>query len=566
MEQSLDPEEQRIADASFWALADEDAFDELLSAWNDRITRHASGALAEIVSPDLSTKLKKIDRLARKTQRSEDMETASALVTNANVPAFATDRNSRLVAINALASEVFMLKSGDRLDLQLFEAASQPDLNRVRKSLDDTGSALHAIVRMQSVDDTVIPAECFVVHDANTDDAFMVVRSLETGCPDEFDLVLGSAFGLTAAEASICRLLLKECDTKRVAEMRGATVLTVRTQLRSIFGKTGTTSQVALVRLLSNLVSRLEGTSSGRRLRWTDSSATVLAVEDDDGVRIGYSVLGDPNGTPVVLMHNSALGYLLANSTLEAIRQAGICLIAPSRPGFGNSDRMPHLSALDGSIRALDVLFRKLDLQSVPVVALGTGAIPAIGLASQTTDRISRILILGGCAPLNSSEDLKRLPMNQRTFFWLSRHTPWIAEQIALKGIRTAKNKGAAWYLDRVFSESEIDRETLKQPEVSGRIETAVSHLFGQGQSAFLSDIQMMSSNWEPMLGQCTIPIDIMYGLLEQNFRPDHIEAFASRHNQVRCLPLEGVGELLQFQAADQITEAICDLVRPGII
>jgi DNA-binding CsgD family transcriptional regulator len=65
--------------------------------------------------------------------------------------------------------------------------------------------------------------------------------------------IMEGLFDLTPAEAAIARDLTLGKNLNTVAQARGVTVGTVRSQLKSIFYKTGTHRQVDLVRLLSGI-------------------------------------------------------------------------------------------------------------------------------------------------------------------------------------------------------------------------------------------------------------------------------------------------------------------------
>ena len=62
------------------------------------------------------------------------------------------------------------------------------------------------------------------------------------------------AFGLTAAEVEIVRGITLGQPVKEIAEARGRSAETVRTQLRSILAKTETHSQSELVRVVLGLM------------------------------------------------------------------------------------------------------------------------------------------------------------------------------------------------------------------------------------------------------------------------------------------------------------------------
>jgi DNA-binding CsgD family transcriptional regulator len=63
--------------------------------------------------------------------------------------------------------------------------------------------------------------------------------------------VLQNLFDLTAAEARLAaRLCAGESDVPEIAKEFGVSVSTLRTQIRSVYGKTGVRRQLDLARLL----------------------------------------------------------------------------------------------------------------------------------------------------------------------------------------------------------------------------------------------------------------------------------------------------------------------------
>jgi DNA-binding CsgD family transcriptional regulator len=60
-------------------------------------------------------------------------------------------------------------------------------------------------------------------------------------------------FGLSSAEVRVLALLLDGAAAGEIAAQTGTRLPTVRTHIRSIFGKTGVKRQIDLVRLLSSM-------------------------------------------------------------------------------------------------------------------------------------------------------------------------------------------------------------------------------------------------------------------------------------------------------------------------
>ena len=71
--------------------------------------------------------------------------------------------------------------------------------------------------------------------------------------PDE--IVLGSRFRLTPAEARIAIGIARGAPLSDIADLHGITVQTARTQLKSVFSKTHTNRQAQLAVLLMEVAS-----------------------------------------------------------------------------------------------------------------------------------------------------------------------------------------------------------------------------------------------------------------------------------------------------------------------
>jgi len=74
--------------------------------------------------------------------------------------------------------------------------------------------------------------------------------STELVWPEGFEDTVREAFGLTSAEVEIVRGIALGLPVKDIAEARGRSQETVRTQMRSILSKTETHSQSELLRVV----------------------------------------------------------------------------------------------------------------------------------------------------------------------------------------------------------------------------------------------------------------------------------------------------------------------------
>ena len=128
-------------------------------------------------------------------------------------------------------------------------------------------SGLHARSKVQSIGVKDAGGRAFVIHvlplvgaardRTDSDGVLLLLAEPENVSVPEADL-LRLLFDLTPAEAVLTRALIEGKTVAEFAALRSLSDATVRTQIRSVFAKTGVTRQVELVRLLSGLGSPLD--------------------------------------------------------------------------------------------------------------------------------------------------------------------------------------------------------------------------------------------------------------------------------------------------------------------
>ena len=132
--------------------------------------------------------------------------------------------------------------------------ASVEAKNSLRKSV---SAALRGCVNSFCLSDhrlriTVMPIPCFDEVFWFSKSAVRVLVNVEPVAHESAPSAFARIYGLTASEKTVLELLCLGHSLKRIALVRCVSVWTVRTQLRSIFQKTGTRSQIELLAKLSS--------------------------------------------------------------------------------------------------------------------------------------------------------------------------------------------------------------------------------------------------------------------------------------------------------------------------
>jgi pimeloyl-ACP methyl ester carboxylesterase len=117
-----------------------------------------------------------------------------------------------------------------------------------------------------------------------------------------------------------------------------------------------------------------------------------------DGRHLMVERLGDPQGTPVFLLHGTPGSRLGPAPRGMVLYQRRTQLIAYDRPGYGGSDRLPGRSVGDvaADVRAIA---DEMGLERFAVVGRSGGAPHALACAALMPDRVTRTAALVTLAP-----------------------------------------------------------------------------------------------------------------------------------------------------------------------
>jgi DNA-binding CsgD family transcriptional regulator len=188
---------------------------------------------------------------------------AAHLLGKIGLPAAVVNGEKKVVATNdafeSLGKQIIALAHGKF-------AIVSPAANAImQESLDNAFQALHAGVRSIPIparDECaatvahIVPIQRSATDIFSNSLAIIIMTSLDSSQGPSVDL-LHVLFDLTPAEAALARRLMQGETLRSIAGSRGVSFDTLRTQLKSVFSKTGAHRQASLVKLLSGISPRL---------------------------------------------------------------------------------------------------------------------------------------------------------------------------------------------------------------------------------------------------------------------------------------------------------------------
>jgi pimeloyl-ACP methyl ester carboxylesterase/DNA-binding CsgD family transcriptional regulator len=381
-----------------------------------------------------------------------------------------------------------------------------------------------------------------------------LVMSTELVWPEGFEITVQEAFGLTAAEVEIVRGITLGLPVKDIAEARGRSAETVRTQLRSILAKTETHSQSELVRVVLGLMDVALMPSEGAPASARKGNLEPLVyqyVKAPDGRRLEFIEFGNPAGRPVLYMHLD-FGFIRWPAGAERVaRQRNLRVIVPVRAGYGRSD--PHPKSVDhlqGVTADYLAILDWLGIRRVAVLALGADLRFALAVAAARPALVGGIL---GCAaqlPLQTAAQYDRMDKWQRFILANARYAPKVLPFLVQAGFSLARRMGKEKFFAQVNGGSAADMEAFARPEVREALlagsEVTLSEKILAHQ-AFARECIGSEKDWSALVRAAVVPVVLLQGDQDPQTPAQTIRELMGDypHLDVRFVP--NTGQLLFF-------------------
>lgn len=122
-------------------------------------------------------------------------------------------------------------------------------------------------------------------------------------------------------------------------------------------------------------------------------------------------------GQPVLLLHQTASGWVMYRKLMPILARAGYRAIAMDTPGFGQSASLPGLPDMESYGQAAAELLEGLGVERAHVVGVRTGASVAVELAARHPERVDRLVVCALVA-LRSDEERAAVAGKPRRYAW----------------------------------------------------------------------------------------------------------------------------------------------------
>lgn len=415
------------------------------------------------------------------------------------------------------------------------------------------------------------------------DNDLILVRIVVTSWPTNVSAAIQSSYKLTTAEIEVLEALVKGYSPSEIASLRNAKTETIRVQLKSIFRKTGTSSQIDVVRLITGIVGASNFYNKPKKVQHDGLhiSKTASTIREkiqiklpDDRMMTVYKC-GALKGDPFVYIHGHLDNALLSDEIAQIFAEYNLLAICPVRPGFGDSSSCPPPfpdvdNALKTTCHDLKLMSESLGIDQAVYVGLYAGGVYAYAMAAIQEQSVSElILITCGTIPI-TSEELQTFSPNFRILMKAVRSSPQMMRFIIkIYGYLVRTNKFAVlWdaYFKNTNPKKDPDNILLQSNDFRRSYMESIRFVLAQGSNALFNDWLVFSCPYNPVDTVLDKPILLLRGNHDIYITQEMIEHRRLLYPNVSIKSIEDAGVFVLFQKPREVIKEIAAAVRKNAL
>ncbi|MBK1643931.1 alpha/beta hydrolase [Thiocapsa imhoffii] len=271
-------------------------------------------------------------------------------------------------------------------------------------------------------------------------------------------------------------------------------------------------------------------------------SPTLHQVMLPDGRLLAYCEYGDPLGRPTLYCHGFPSSRLEAELFDLAARDAGVRIIAPDRPGYGDSAPDPQRTLLSWAADA-QALADHLGLDQLDLLGVSGGGPYALACLACIPNRIARCTLVCPLGPIFLDSVRLQMRLGTRLSFTLTRRVPRLAA-VLHRGALPTLIGASPWLIDRVRAGNAgpADRAVLRAPRVASILTRSVQAAMQAGALGSRQDLDLYTRPWGIAFASLEHPIDLWHGDTDNTVPLAHARWYAAHlpHCHLHVLPGEG--------------------------
>nr|VFJ66350.1 MAG: Pimeloyl-ACP methyl ester carboxylesterase [Candidatus Kentron sp. FW] len=230
-----------------------------------------------------------------------------------------------------------------------------------------------------------------------------------------------------------------------------------------------------------------------------------------DGRTLAYSEYGDPKGRPVFFIHGNPGSRLTRLSDEDAIKNMGVRIITPDRPGYGLSDFQPKRKLIDFP-QDIAQLADALGFEQFAIFGVSAGGPYVAVCAYALPERITQAAIVSGPAPFDRERPYEGMGSAWQAVFKMGKLLPeWLLRLPVALQARAQRRDPEKSIDDFAAIFSRADAKRLKDPIIRARFRQNIPEATRRGTRGWAREVKIQVSPWRFEPGNIRIPVHLWY-------------------------------------------------------
>jgi pimeloyl-ACP methyl ester carboxylesterase/DNA-binding CsgD family transcriptional regulator len=475
-------------------------------------------------------------------------------------PAFVIDHRAKVLIANEAACALLALTDGSAFPGSLVDPAFAKTFRDLTEACaSPQAPARTAILRLGKADSAQFLFEARAKPDG--EGGIIVFRKIGIGLTDIGARFLADAFELTDSEVGVIRLLMEGLHAKEMAARRKTAEATIRTQLKSIFLKTGTSGQTELMRIVSG-ISLFQAAKTAdreglifRNVRIDAAEGRLVGLPNGQFVQVNES--GAADGRPFLSLHGLFLGYAFPKIAEDLLVSNGLKRFGLMRPGFGRSTPVTPGTPLGEIVDCFADVMDALGIGKCPVVAHGFGGAHAFAFANRHPDRVSALIMIGAFLPASNMASVIRMSGFQRALMFAAQHSPAMFSFFSRTAERVLERDGIIEFLRRYLGSSKADIDILSRHETESSIRMRLNLAQAQQIETYRQECILQISDLSAYARHPGVPVIIVHGTQDPVFPVALVHKAAAALKADQFHELADCGQMILYARPEVAIEAI---------
>lgn len=471
-------------------------------------------------------------------------------------PAFLTDKQYVTLFVNDIAKDAFGIKPGQALSRSDFEIDTPNDDNSGFSVLKYTYTKDGKFIRM-----AMVPQQLPTGEDAIRFTAIEVIWNEKVGA--EF----AKKLGLSSVELDIVRALITSIPLRTLAEQRGRSLETLRTQSKNLLRKLELKSQTELVCLYSGYVRLATQQSTAAFQPETANLSAPLKgrFQAPNGLVVDYKIFGEKNTHPVVFFHGRVGGISFTPSMRRLIDELDLRVIAMWGPQFiqdtgpYNADKL-----IEDFLGCLFPFLDSMKVGSCPALTYTSGAIFAYAAMQAAPERFTGLVNVAGAIPLLEKPIIKEMKPGARVGLFLAQRLPKLLPVFLRSAVNNVKTDGGDNMLAQTYQDSPGDLRAVSAPDIREAVYDGFMETFGNGVSGHAKELRLHGSDWRRFIPETTPPITFFHGTEDFSYSTRGARQFAALFPNSIFIEIENGGQLCFYEHYETILPAVAAMTQPN--